>query len=85
MSTATTSRAPAATAAISDENPTPPSPTTAARAPASIRAVLNTAPAPVSTAQPNRAACAQGSDGSIGTTERRDTVACSAKAEQPRW
>jgi len=46
---------------------------------------LNTAPAPVSTAHPNSAACSHGSDGSIGTTERLDTVAYSAKAEQPRW
>lgn len=75
---------PAGSRVSSDENPTPPSPTTAARDPASMRAVLKTAPAPVSTAQPNSAASSQARPGSIRTTER-DTVAYSAKAEHPMW
>ena len=54
-------------------------------APAGTCAVLTTAPTPVSTAQPNSAASSNGSSGSILTSERRDTTAYSANAEQPRW
>jgi hypothetical protein len=45
---------------------------------------LITAPTPVITAQPNKAASSSGSLRSILTSDRRDTVAYSAKAEQPR-
>ena len=77
--------APAHTAPSTAASPTPPSPITAAVCPIASFAVLTTAPTPVSTAQPNSAASASGSSGSIFTSERRDTVAYSANAEQPRW
>ena len=48
------------------------------------RAVLTTAPTPVSTAQPNEAACSSATSRSTLTSERRDAVAYSAKAETPR-
>src|SRR4051812_2156751 len=83
-STATTRLAPAATAPRIELKPTPPSPTTATVEPAGTRPVLITAPTPVSTAQPNSAASSSGSSGSTLTSERRDTVAYSAKPETPR-
>jgi hypothetical protein len=83
-SMATTSRAPAATAPRSEQSPTPPNPITATEAPAWTRAVFTTAPTPVSTAQPNRAASSSGSSGSTFTSDRRETVAYSAKPDTPR-
>ncbi len=83
-STATIWRAPARLAPSKAENPTPPSPTTATVEPGETRAVLSTAPTPVSTAQPKSAASSNGNSGSILISECRDTVAYSAKAEQPR-
>jgi hypothetical protein len=65
------------------ERPTPPRPTTATVEPGSTLAVFTTAPTPVSTAQPNRAACSSGTSGSILTSELREQVAYSAKAETP--
>jgi hypothetical protein len=47
-------------------------------------AVFSTAPTPVKTAQPNSAASSNGNSGSIFTSDRRDTTAYSANAEQPR-
>ena len=72
-------------AASTAARPTPPSPITATLRPRGIAAVLMTAPTPVITAQPNKAASANGSSGSTRTRDRRDSVAYSAKPDTPRW
>jgi len=82
-STATTRAAPAAAAPITEDRPTPPSPTTATLWPGLTLAVLATAPTPVITAQPNSAASSSGTDLSMRCTPRRESTACSAKAETP--
>src|SRR4029077_14715511 len=84
-STATSSRAPAATAPSSAARPTPPSPTTATADPALTPAVFTTAPTPVNTAQPNRAASSNGRSESTLTTERRETVGESEEGAAPHW
>ncbi len=71
--------------ASSAASPTPPRPITASVECRGIDAVLTTAPTPVITAQPNSAASANGRVGSTRTSDRRDTVAHSAKPETPRW
>ena len=84
-STAITRDAPAAIAPSTAASPTPPSPTTATDCPARTPAVFTTAPTPVSTAQPNSAASCNGRSRSTLTSDRRETTAWVAKAEQPRW
>ena len=54
-------------------------------APCGIAAVLMTAPTPVITAQPKSAASANGRSRSTRTSERRESVANSAKPDTPRW
>jgi hypothetical protein len=83
-STATIRRAPTATAPRSELKPTPPRPITATLEPADTFAVLITAPTPVKTAHPNKAASSSGYSLSIFTSDLRETVAYSAKAETPR-
>ena len=67
-STTTIRRAPASTAPITHDSPTPPSPITATVDPAGTAAVLSTAPTPVETPQPMSAATSGGTPSGIGTT-----------------
>ena len=67
-STATIRRAPASTAPMTHDSPTPPSPITATVEPAGTSAVLITAPTPVDTPHPISAATSGGTPSGIGTT-----------------
>ena len=67
-STAMIRRAPASTAPITHDSPTPPRPITATVEPAGTSAVLITAPTPVETPQPISAATSGGTPSGIGTT-----------------
>ena len=81
-STATMGSAPAATAAMSAERPTPPQPITAKRSPGRNPAVRQTAPTPVETPQPTSAATSNGMSSAIGTHERSETTHASANVER---
>ena len=70
VSTATTGSAPAATAAITADNPTPPHPITATLSPGRTPAVFHTEPTPVVTAQPTSAATSSGTPSGTTTQER---------------
>ena len=78
---ATSCDAPAITAPITHDRPTPPRPMTATLAPAGTCAVLSTAPTPVVTQQPIRAATAgsvpsgRGIAAAAGTTDASAMVA----------
>ena len=67
-STAMILAAPASTAPITHESPTPPSPRTATVDPAGTSAVFTTAPTPVETQHPMSAATSGGTPSGIGTT-----------------
>src|SRR4029450_12259448 len=83
MSTATIGYAPASTAPITTDRPTPPAPKTATLWPAQAPIALSTVPTPVMTAQPVMAATAAGTPGGMGTTARSETIADSAKQGTP--
>ena len=73
-STPTIRRAPASTAPITHDSPTPPRPITATVDPAGTSAVLMTAPTPVDTPHPISAATSGGTPSGIGTTALAGTT-----------
>ena len=77
-SMATTCSAPARTAPITHDMPTPPRPITATDAPAGTTAVLVTAPTPVATQQPMSAAAAGSTPSGIGMAAAAGTTSASA-------
>ena len=78
-SMATTCPAPARTAPITHDRPTPPRPITATDAPAGTPAVLVTAPTPVATQQPMSAAAAGSTPSGIGMAAAAGTTSASAR------
>ena len=83
-SIATIREAPASTAPMTHDSPTPPSPTTATLAPRGTSAVFWTAPTPVVTQQPIRAATAGSMPSGIGMAASRGTTVASAMVAIPQ-
>ena len=83
-SIATIRDAPASTAPITHESPTPPRPMTATLAPGGTSAVLRTAPTPVVTQQPISAATAGSTPSGIGMAASTGTTVASAMVAMPQ-